>query len=587
METVRAEDQPSTEAGHVVFAEAMDPARWREPIRNAWVAEYGRGLVERAVAEADEPISWPSFRVYRRFDVDGDRTEHSDAYFLIRRRLFAAAIGALLSDRVPISAVEEVLWGICDEYVWALPAHIPDLSSARPAIPHDEIIDLFAAETAFALAEITALLGDRLHPLVVERVRREVERRVLTPFRERTWHWESVETNWSSVCAASVALAAMHLDTEGLDGILTRCTAAMDALLAGYGDDGICTEGLNYWTYGFGHFAIYAEALRQRTGEDLWQGRHRDKLAAILRYAGNVTLGGRAVAAFSDAEPFGTVAPALAGLVEQRDAGAVVPRELWSDAGWSHNWGPMVRQFVWARDAADEVPAPDASTRWFADAEWLVVRESFGGAELGFAAKGGHNAEPHNHNDLGSIVLAVDGEPLLSELGMGYYDAAYFRDETRYRNPSAGSHGHSVPIVAGAHQRAGAQARAIVHEVSTDAGRMLVDLTSAYDLPGLNAVSREVVFGEGVLCVTDRFSLDSPVEIIDRLVSLFPIEVTDAGATVRGEKRSIEISWNPGWEPRVSAEEFIDHGGAVSVVHRLDLVRTGAEAECAVIVRMA
>lgn len=564
----------------------MDPAKWREPISNAWVAQYGRRMVERAVAEADEPIVWPSFRVYRRFDVDGDRTEHSDAYFGIRRRLFAAAIGALLSDRVPIAAVEEVLWAICDEYVWALPAHIPELSSARPAIGHDEVIDLFAAETAFALAEISVLLRDRLHPLVVARVRREVERRVLTPFRERTWHWESVETNWSSVCAASVALAAMHLETDGLETILTRCTAAMDALLAGYGDDGVCTEGLNYWTYGFGHFAIYAEALRQRTGEDLWQGSHRDKLAAILRYAGDVTLGGRAVAAFSDAEPFGTVAPAVAGLVERIDPGAVVPRELWSDAGWSHNWGPVVRQFVWARDAADEVPPSPASARWFADAQWLVIRGEADGAEVGFAAKGGHNDEPHNHNDLGSFVFAVDGEPLLSELGMGYYDASYFRDETRYRSLSAGSHGHSVPIVAGAHQRAGAEARAVVREVLTDAGRMLVDITSAYEVPGLTSVTREFVLQGGELRVTDRFSLRSSTEIIDRFVSLFPIEVTDAGAVVRGEERSVILTWNDGWEPRVGAEEFLDHGGAVDVVHHLDLVRTGTEVECAVVVRV-
>ncbi len=561
-----------------VFAEAKDAARWREPIRNTWVADYGRMLVEKALAEADEPIAWPSFRVYRRFDTDGDRTEHSDAYFGIRKRLFAAAIGVLLSDDVPVSAVEELLWAICDEYVWALPAHIPELSAPEPEIPHDEVIDLFAAETAFALAEITVLLRERLHPLVVARVRREVERRVLTPFRERRWHWESVDNNWSSVCAASVALAAMHLDTEGLDGILARCTAAMDALLSGYGDDGICTEGLNYWTYGFGHFAIYAEALRQRTGEDLWEGPHRAKLAAMLRYSGNVSLGGRAVAAFSDAEPFGTVAPALAGLVESRDPSAAVPRELWSDAGWSHNWGPVIRQFVWARDAADDVPTATASGRWFADAGWLIVRSVEDGIPFGLAAKAGHNDEPHNHNDLGSFVLAVDGEPLLSELGMGYYDGFYFLPESRYRSLSAGSQGHSAPIIGGVRQHAGAGARARVQEVSAD--HLVVDITTAYAAPGLRSVVREVRFSDGALRIEDAFALDAPVEIIDRFVSLYPIELTDAGALVRGERNALELTWTEGWEPRLSEEEFLDHGGATELAHFLDLVRTSAEARC-------
>ncbi|WP_243228566.1 heparinase II/III family protein [Microbacterium sp. CIAB417] len=565
-----------------VFAEGRDPQRWRDPIRNHRIAARAQEYLDRAIAEAGTPIPWPSFRVYRRFDVDGDRTEHSDAYFGLRKRLFAAAIGALLSDDVPISAVEEVLWAICDEYVWALPAHIPDLSSPDPEIPHDEVIDLFAAETAFALAEISALLEDRLHPLVLARVRREIERRVLTPFRERTWFWESVETNWSSVCAASVGIAAMYLETEGLEAILDRCNAAMDALLAGYGDDGVCVEGLNYWNYGFGHFAYYAEALRQRTSIDLWAGPHRDKLAAIARYPLGVSLGGRAVAAFSDAEPLGAVAPALAGLLEAVDESNAVSRDFWSTAGWSHNWGPVIRQFVWARDAADEAPDAAASATWFPDAEWLVVRTREGDHEVGFAAKAGHNDEPHNHNDLGSFVLAVNGEPLLSELGMGYYDASYFRVETRYENPSAGSQGHSVPIVAGVRQRSGRDARAVVEDVSAEDGRLVVDLTSGYDVAGLRSVRRALTFTGGTLTISDAFALEHDAETVDRLVSLFPIALDGDAAVIRGERGAVRVTWSEGWEPRLGATEFRTHDGDPATAHFLDLVRTAADAQCTI-----
>lgn len=567
-----------------VFAEARRPGLWREPIRNRRIAAQAQEYLDRALADAGTPLEWPGFRVYRRFDVDGDRTEHSDVYFGIRRRLFAAGIGALLSDEVPISAVEDLMWAICDEYAWALPAHIPELSAPNPAIPHDEVIDLFAAETAFALAEISVLLADRLHPLVVARMRREVERRVLTPFRERTWDWESVETNWSSVCAASVGIAAMHLETEGLAGILDRCTAAMDALLSGYGDDGICVEGLNYWNYGFGHFVFYAEALRQRAGIDLWSGPQRDKLAAIARYPRSVALGGRAVAAFSDAEPYGVVAPALAGLLESRDPSTAVSREFWASAGWSHNWGPVIRQFVWARDAVEEAPDAAAPACWFEDAEWLVVRAHADGAELGFAAKAGHNDEPHNHNDLGSFLLAVNGEPLLSELGMGYYDAFYFRLDTRYESLSAGSQGHSVPLIAGSAQRHGREARAIVEEVRADAGRVVFDLTSAYEVPGLRRVRRELAFDDGTLTIVDSFALARPVEIVDRLVSLFPIELVGDTAVIRGERGALRLTWSDGWEPRLGAAEFRTHDGDPATAHLLDLVRTAAEARCTILV---
>ncbi|MFB7249392.1 heparinase II/III family protein [Microbacterium sp. NPDC056234] len=565
-----------------VFAEARSPQLWRAPIRNRRIAERAQQFLDRALAEAGAPIPWWGFSDYVRFDVNGDRQEFEDLYFDRRRRLFAAAIGALLSDEVPISATEDVIWAVCDEYAWALPAHIAQLSSAHPDVPHDESIDLFAAETAFALTEIIALLGDRLHPLVVARVRREVERRVLTPFRERAWPWESVETNWSSVCAASVGIAAMHLETEGLAGILDRCTAAMDAFLAGYGDDGICVEGLNYWNYGFGHFAFYAEALRQRTGIDLWHGPDEHKLAAIVRYPRSVALGGRAVAAFSDAEPYGMVASAVAGLTESLDPGSAVSREFWSTQGWSHNWGPVIRQFVWARDAEDEVADAAASAEWFPDAEWLVVRASAAADALGFAAKAGHNDEPHNHNDVGSFVFAVNGEPLLSELGMGFYDGAYFQLGTRYDNISAGSQGHSVPMFGGVRQHHGQDARAIVEEVSTDHGRLVLDLTSAYDHPGLRRVRRAMTFANGTLTIEDAFDLDEATEIVDRLVSLFPIELEGDAAVVRGAHGALRVTWSDGWEPRVGETGFRTHDGDPATAHFLDLVRTAAVARCAI-----
>ncbi|WP_460798022.1 heparinase II/III domain-containing protein [Microbacterium sp. GXF0217] len=569
-----------------VFAEARSPELWRQPIRNHRIAASAQEYLDRALADLGTPIEWPGFAVHRRFDVDGDRTEHSDIYFGIRKRLFDATIGALLSDDVPISAVEDLIWAICDEYVWALPAHIPELSSPEPSVPHDEVIDLFAAETAFALTEIAALLGDRLHPLVTARIRHEVERRVLTPFRERTWFWESVETNWSSVCAASVGIAAMYLETEGLEGILDRCTAAMDALLAGYGDDGICVEGLNYWNYGFGFFLSYAEALRQRTGIDLWEGPHRDKLAAIARYPRSVSLGGRAVAAFSDAEPYGMVAPALAGLLESRDASTAVSREFWAAAGWSHNWGPVIRQFVWARDAVDEVPDASASGTWYPDAEWLIVRGDAAGSTVGFAGKAGHNDEPHNHNDVGSFVLAVNGEPMLSELGMGYYDAAYFQPETRYDNLSAGAQGHSVPIIGGARQHDGRDAAAIVEEISVEDGRLVLDLTPAYDLPGLRRVRRALTFADGTLTISDAFALEDAVEIVDRLVSLFPIALDGGAAVIRGERGAVRVTWSDGWEPRLSDAAFLTHDGDPATAYFLDLVRTAADAECSIEARV-
>ena len=45
---------------------------------------------------------------------------------------------------------------------------------------------------------------------------------------------------------------------------------------------------------------------------------------------------------------------------------------------------------------------------------------------LTLAAKGGHNGESHNHNDVGSFIVAVDGVPAVADAGRPTYTAQTF-----------------------------------------------------------------------------------------------------------------------------------------------------------------
>ena len=42
------------------------------------------------------------------------------------------------------------------------------------------------------------------------------------------------------------------------------------------------------------------------------------------------------------------------------------------------------------------------------------------------AAKGGHNGEMHNQNDVGNLIVHAFGESLVADLGRGRYTRAYF-----------------------------------------------------------------------------------------------------------------------------------------------------------------
>ncbi len=85
------------------------------------------------------------------------------------------------------------VWLTCEETFWGVPAHL-GMQRAGPGLPDvsEPIVDLFAAETSSLLAWTDYLVGDRLarvSPLLPERIRLEINRRILTPCLVRNDFW--------------------------------------------------------------------------------------------------------------------------------------------------------------------------------------------------------------------------------------------------------------------------------------------------------------------------------------------------------------------------------------------------------------
>src|SRR5699024_179129 len=80
--------------------------------------------------------------------------------------------------------------------------------------------------------------------------------------------FESMHNNWCAVCAGAIGGTAIHLvaDRARLAEILSRCLSTMQTYLDSFGEDGVCTEGVGYCTYGFGFFTCFADLLLHRTG---------------------------------------------------------------------------------------------------------------------------------------------------------------------------------------------------------------------------------------------------------------------------------------------------------------------------------
>lgn len=58
------------------------------------------------------------------------------------------------------------------------------------------------------------------------------------------------------------------------------------------------------------------------------------------------------------------------------------------------------------------------------------------------AAKGGHNGESHNHNDIGNFIVYADGEPEIIDVGNCVYTAKTFGAE-RYELMNTRSSNHN------------------------------------------------------------------------------------------------------------------------------------------------
>jgi hypothetical protein len=90
-----------------------------------------------------------------------------------------------------------------------------------------------------------------------------------------------------------------------------------------------------------------------------------------------------------------------------------------------------------------------------------VVARDVAGTTAGFyfAAKGGNNAEQHNHNDVGSFMLYYHGRPVCIDVGVGTYTRETFSSD-RYSIWTMQSNYHNLPVINGQGQKNGGAFRA-------------------------------------------------------------------------------------------------------------------------------
>ncbi len=468
-----------------------------------------RDIRQAAAKYRETEIFELPFSKYRIYFETGSRVEYEACYIDHRRRLNVYTVMALSSgDPLWIKGLEDILWAVCNEFTWAFPAHIKD----ERDLPESSVtIDLFAAETGLAVSEACHLAGDRLSPLVRDRVKKEVERRILTPYRERELKFH--KDNWSAVCAGCVAMAAMYW--EGYEGYLSieeKVTASMEDFLGSYQEDGCCLEGILYWGYGFGYFCYFAHMLRWFSGGKRdWFRREKVKQIALFRQ--RVSLEKDVAVPFADAPHNYGCHIGLTHFLAKEYEEAHVPEEscaAWFDQDIRHRFADLIRDLYWY-DPELEKSRKEEELVIFEKSQWYLAKRP----GYAFAAKAGRNNEPHNHNDVGHFVLYAGGRFILDDLGWPEYDKDYF-GEKRYENLCASSFGHSVPVLGGAGQERGGSHRGCFLKAGENYLRM--DISGAYPEGLCARLIREFKLSERSVCLSDRIE-GTPFPVRERFVT--------------------------------------------------------------------
>lgn len=492
----------------------------------------------------DLPINELSFSSFMRFMRDGDRLEYEGQYFLRRRMLRCFALKAWLGDDEAKAKLEEVMWRVCNEFTWVLPAHLGGNI-------FNKTIDLFSAETAHTLAEIISLLSDSLSKEIIVRSRDEIFRRVLTPFINRTkpYNWESMKNNWCAVCGGCVGMTAIYLleDTDELKRITDELVPVTESYISSFSDDGACLEGLYYWNYGMMYFTAFLDLYKQRTGKDF--AVNAEKVKKMADFPNKCVMGNGYTLSFSDASERERVYSGLAYKLGEMYGVSVIDEDYFADyiTDECGRFCKAVRDMAWVNDKTAMKPENTVLPL----AQWAII----GNDDVKISFKGGNNGEPHNHNDIGSFSVMKNGEMILSDLGSGEYTKEYFSDK-RYEILCNSSFGHSVPIINGCGQGDGSGFCA--KDFFADKSSVGADIGGAYDNDVLKSCSRTIAYENDAVTVRDEFVTEEECKITERFVSRHKALKTDNGAVINGVTLTTDCDCNV----KISSQIHREHDGS-------------------------
>ena len=557
---------------------------------DAWAAagrsSTGRAARDLAFRAAAEGPSRIRARDYLRYWREGDRLGF-DALYRGRRQELVSLTLSELAEREGrfLPAIEDYLWAISEETSWLLSAHIQHGMDTELPPRRTHYVDMDSAMTGVVLAEVQNVLGHRIHPEIKRRVTAEIRERLFEPYYFRhDLHWMHADNNWNSAAHCGIVGAACYLmsDPYELARMVHKGLSYLQNFIGGFDEDGATSEGINCWQVGIGHLCVLDSIIHARSDGRLSLLRHVPRVEAIARFPQRINLSYHNYANFSDAPE--TFVPAPFVTARLRDVLGLDLVTFDNDSVRPSTY--TMRSALVPSDAFSSGYRARPLDSYFRGVQWLISRTSPNDDALVLAAKGGHNGEKHNHNDLGQFIVHLRGFSYLIDLGKPVFTRTSFTSD-RYSILGNSSRGHSVPIVNGHEQGTGARFAALV--VSREEGRcshVEYDLSGAYPREArLARFTRRLELdraGAGEVRIADTIDLDGEGEVEQRYYCAVEPRRTDDGFELRSEHGGVVVRFD---DPHDLGIDYLDDAGTGSPAYRITRTQTGHHLRSALTVR--
>jgi len=523
--------------------------------------------------ESQKPLTASLFMEYKR---NGNRFNYEEIYYAKRCQLITKTfLECMHNDGRLMNEIVDLIWMILEESSWCVPAHEVWVEKADN-LPdfENQTLDLFASETACTMAFVYQTLGtklDEISTVLKRRIKDRVNRFILDDYLNRNDYWwmgftGEKSNNWcpwinSNIIATSIILS----DTEDkLRKIIYKAVLCLENYIKNQPTDGGCDEGATYWNQA-GLTLLEGLWLLKNLTDGQLNFFKEEQIVNILGYFMKVYTGKGECVNFADGSTKLPVYYAsiykFSKLTENEDI-KQFSKMLYNDAPFL-NIETSKRQKIGALTKVLRMSDIASYTEKIQNIEKnnilksdyyiksidIMTSKTDGDPLNGLylAAKGGHNDESHNHNDVGHFIVYKNGEKFLIDLGNMAYTAITFSDK-RYTLCSTRSSYHNVPFINGFEQKNGREyeAKDIEYTVDDNNVTFSLDISKAYENKDeIKKWIRTIRHDKRnhKIEITEEFSFEKEMEYELHFVTVCDIEETNTGIILvseKGEKLNID-----------------------------------------------